>query len=94
MIRPATAALNIPLDAKAIGKRIASARRAKRWRQADLATACGVTKSTICSWEIGLRIPPVQRVVRLAIHLRRATDWLLCGRPKRGQLWKMARVTS
>jgi transcriptional regulator with XRE-family HTH domain len=94
MIHPATAKLTIELDAKAIGKRIASVRRAKRWRQSDLATACGVTNSTVCAWELGLRIPPVQRIGRLSIHLRRTIDWLLYGRPKHGQLWKMARLTS
>jgi transcriptional regulator with XRE-family HTH domain len=91
MIHPATAKLTIELDAKAIGQRIARARRSKRWRQADLAAACGVTKSTICAWELGMRIPPVQRIARLAIHLRRSIDWLLCGRPKGGRLWKMAK---
>jgi len=91
MIRRATQELTIELDAKAIGRRIAAARRSKRWRQADLATAVRVKEGTVANWEGGWRIPPIRALVGLAVQLRRSIDWIVAGCPKRGQLYRMAK---
>ncbi|MBU0718920.1 MAG: helix-turn-helix domain-containing protein [Planctomycetes bacterium] len=76
---PRVTPITIELDAKAIGKRIAKARRARKWRQRDLARVVGVSKSAVACWECGSRIPPRDMIVALSIGLRRTLRWLLLG---------------
>lgn len=91
MIHPATSTLRVELDPKKIGLRIAEARRSKKWRQADLAAAVGAKVGTVSGWEGGHRLPPVKSLVALCVHLRRSSDWILCGAKRRGAIHRMAR---
>jgi transcriptional regulator with XRE-family HTH domain len=79
----------VKLDRHAIGERIAQARQARRWKQADLADAIGVAPSTLGAWEAGWRVPSAGMVLRLAVHLRRTTDWLLTGATSRRGMERM-----
>ena len=89
MIYDRTRKRRVTLDAKAIGKRIAKARKSRRWKQKHLAAAVGVQENTVANWEGGHRVPPHDTLVSLAIHLRRSIDWILCGVPRRGALHRM-----
>lgn len=74
------APVTVDFDRKAIGKRIAAARRHRGWRQRDLADAIGVALGTVVAWECGVRLPERTKVLaRLAKALRRKVDWLLLG---------------
>ena len=74
------APVTVDFDRKAIGKRIAAARRHRGWRQRDLADAIGVALGTVVAWECGVRLPERTKVLaRLAMALRRKVDWLLLG---------------
>lgn len=90
MINPATSTLRIEIDPVAVGRRIAEARRCRGWRQADLAAALGFEENTIANWEGGHRLPTVRTIVALCVHLRRSSDWILCGTAKRGAIHRMA----
>jgi len=68
------------LDALAIGRRIAEARKRRNWRQADLAAAAGLGKGTIAAIETGLRIPSRDTLLALSAVLRRKLDWITYGR--------------
>lgn len=85
----ATKSRRIGLDAKAIGKRIADARRARRWTVKQLAEALGMHESAIHGWTSGNRIPERDSLAALSMHLRRSIDWILTGCTKRGQGWKL-----
>ena len=89
MIYKRTQVRRLILDPKAIGERIAKARKGRRWKQKQLAEACGVKENTVAMWEGGWRVPQRDTLVALAIHLRRSIDWLLCGVPRRGALHRM-----
>ncbi len=92
MIHPATKTLRVEIDPKAIGQRIAEARRSREWKQADLAAAVGVKEGTVSNWEGGHRVPPLRMIVALCIHLRRSSDWILCGAKRRGAIHRMAKL--
>jgi len=66
-----------PLDARAIGQRIARNRRWRKWTQGQLAQATGVSRDTIVGYENGLRVPRRDTLVLLSVALRRRIDWLL-----------------
>jgi len=68
------------LDGRAVGRRIARARRELKWRQTDLARFVGVKRLTVANWECGIRIPPRRNLLKLSVALRRSIDWLLLGR--------------
>ena len=71
------------LDARAIGARIASARRSYRWTQARLAELVGMKENTVSNWEGGWRVPQRDTLVALSIVLRRSIDFLLLGKGTR-----------
>ena len=52
--------------AKALGRRISQARRAKGLKQKHLAAALGVEPVTISRWETGAHVPPVSRLFDIA----------------------------
>ncbi len=83
-----TKSRRIGLDAKAIGKRIADARKARRWTVKQLSEALGIHESTIHGWTSGNRVPERDSFCLLSVHLRRSVDFLLTGCAKRGQGWK------
>ncbi len=69
-------------DAKAIGKRIARARRARKLTVRSLADGLCLAEQTIHCWECGARIPPYRTMYKLGLYLRRSLDWLSYGTPK------------
>ena len=76
--------IEIPrLDARAIGGRIASARRLYQWSQARLAELVGMKENTVSNWETRVRVPPRDMLVKLSITLRRTIDFLLLGKRSR-----------
>jgi len=88
MIYETTKRRRVTLDAKAIGRRIASARKSRKWTQKDLAEAVGVRPITVCNYECGVRIPPLRTIVTIASHLKRTLEHLLFGLARRADLWK------
>ncbi len=73
------AVVTVVLNRKAIGKRIAVARKRRGWFQADLARLVGVAPSTVGAWESGRRTPNLEALLKLAKALRRKVDWVLFG---------------
>ena len=62
---------------KEMGKRFATARKAKRLSQYELAERLGIKQPIIAAYEIGRTPVPVQRVPELAEELEISTDYLL-----------------
>lgn len=54
---------------KALGLRIAAARKAKGWKQKHLAVALKVEPVTISRWETGSNGPPLSRLGEIASAL-------------------------
>lgn len=69
----------VTLDAEAIGKRIADARRSRSWGQRRLAEALGVRPHTVSNWERAVRTPQRDHLVALSVALRRTIGWILLG---------------
>jgi len=78
----------VELDHKAVGARIAKARRNRRWTQKDLAAAMGAALGTIIGWENGLRLPATCVLGTLANVLKRSLDFLLLNRGRNARHWK------
>lgn len=57
--------------------RVAEAREALRWSQADLGKVTGLQPAAISHFECGQRLPSVPNLIRLSKALRVSTDWLL-----------------
>ena len=87
MIYAPTKSQRPELDARGIGQRIRSARKARKWRHRDLADAVGLKPATVACWESGARIPETRTLALLSFHLRRTTDWILFGLPKHARIW-------
>ncbi len=85
------AVVTVVLNRKAIGKRIAVARKRRGWLQADLARLVGVAPSTVGAWETGIRTLSLQALLKLAKALRRKVDWVLFG--GRSYWWRENRRT-
>ena len=79
------------LNPQQLGARIRSVRHGYGWTQSELGLRVGVAKTTVANWEAGRQVPPTGTVLRLAIVLRRTTDWLLTGKRKRVPVWKWYR---
>lgn len=79
------------IDRTRMGRRVAAARKSRGFTQAELGRRVGVVKTTVCGWETERTMPHVGTLLALAIVLRRATDFLLTGKPKRLSVWKMKR---
>jgi len=52
--------------AKKIGANIAAARKSAGMQQIALAEKLGIGSSSVCNWEIGNRMPPLEQFIRLA----------------------------
>lgn len=77
------APVTVALDAKAIGLRIRTARKAIKWDITSLARVVECAYSTVASWECGSRIPQRDGLVKLAVALRRSLDFLVFGTGER-----------
>lgn len=77
------------LDQRAIGKRLARLRKARGWRQVDLAERTGIHKSTIGAVELGYRLPTLQQAIGLAVCLKRSLESILYGRARNARLWEI-----
>lgn len=53
IIQNRTLCHRVTLDRKAIGERIAAARKARGWKQKQLAEAMGLSEACIVGWENG-----------------------------------------
>ena len=69
-----------PVDAKAIGRRIAKVRKQLNWLQRDLAEVTGIRPGTIGGYEAGWRIPLLKNLCAIAMALNRSVDFLALGR--------------
>ena len=78
----------VELDRKAVGGRIAKARRNRSWTQRDLAEAMGAALGTVIGWENGLRLPATAVLGTLANVLKRSLDFLLMNRGRNARDWK------
>ncbi|WP_225048056.1 helix-turn-helix domain-containing protein [Lacticaseibacillus kribbianus] len=77
------------------GERLAAARRAKGWTQAQLAEKCCVSRQTISSWENGRSYPDLASLVTLGDTLAVSLDALLKGdAPIRAALAKRQRLAA
>jgi len=64
---------------KAIGARIKTLRKQKKWTQKELAAQLGIGFSHLNKYEGGLHIPPVDKVIQLAEIFDTTVDFLLTG---------------
>jgi transcriptional regulator with XRE-family HTH domain len=78
---------SVPLDAKAIGRRIAATRRRRGWTQRQLAERVGVRENTVALYEGGWRVPSRDALIGLGLAMRRKIDWLLFGGEKNSRRW-------
>lgn len=58
------------------GRRIAAAREAKGWNQADLAEKVGVEPATVSRWETDDLSPRPRRLIKIAELTGKAIEWL------------------
>jgi len=76
------------LDPVAIGRRVREARKARGWRQYDLAMVSGIDRRVVGAIEIGIRVPSRDAGIGLAVALRRSLEWLYFGLAPGGKLWR------
>lgn len=67
------------LDLPGIAWRIRRQRHDKNWFQADVAAACGVTRTTVTNWETSVHPPSLTMCLRLADAFDCTLDWLIRG---------------
>ena len=67
------------LDAPAIGRRIAQARRDKKLTGQQLADALGITKSAVSQWETGQTFPDFKGLVGICVELQISADFIIWG---------------
>jgi transcriptional regulator with XRE-family HTH domain len=67
------------LDAHAIGRRIANARKAKGLTGEKLADVIGITKSAVSQWETGQTFPDFKGLVGLCVELQVSADFIIWG---------------
>ena len=60
-----------------IGRHIAQARKSRNLKQVELGSAIGVSDQTISNWEVGLRIPRADYILRMCEVLECSADELL-----------------
>ena len=61
------------------GTRLRAAREARGWTGVELAAKMGATKSQVSQWELGLRTPGADSLIRLRAALGVSADQLLGG---------------
>lgn len=66
--------------ARAIGQRLAEARRDRRLSQTGLATLLAVTRGAVGQWETGQTSPSAENLSEAAVRLGVSYDWLATGR--------------
>lgn len=66
---------------KALGARIKSLRKQKRWSQKELAAKVDIRYQQLNKYESGLNMPPAEMLVALADALESTVDYLLTGNP-------------
>lgn len=59
-----------------LGVRLRQLREQHRWTQEDLGRKVDRSKSVICSYENGLKLPPLEILVQLADIFHVSLDWL------------------
>lgn len=59
-----------------LGVRLRQLREQRRWTQEDLGRKVDRSKSVICSYESGLKLPPLEILVQLAEIFHVSLDWL------------------
>lgn len=67
------------VDAHAIGRRIAEARKDKKLTGQQLADALGITKSAVSQWETGQTFPDFKGLVGLCVELQVSADFIIWG---------------
>ena len=60
-----------------MGEKIKNLRKNQAWTQEELAIKIGVTRFAVANWELGRRIPPTDKICKLAIVFNVATDFLI-----------------
>ena len=60
-----------------IGRRIASVRTLRGFRQDEVADALGVSRFTVSKWERGVQLPHGDTLARLCLLLGCSSDYLL-----------------
>lgn len=66
---------------RALGARIKSLRKQKRWSQKELAVKLEIRYQQLNKYESGLNMPPAEMLIRLADTLEVTVDYLLTGNP-------------
>jgi transcriptional regulator with XRE-family HTH domain len=64
-----------------LGQRIVKLRRARGWKQGDLAERLGVPSARLGKWERGLNAPSLEDLTALAAVLEMTLDELVQGHP-------------
>ncbi len=64
---------------KSFGKRLKDLRNQKRWTQKELAGMLDIGFSQFNKYELGLHIPPIEKLIHLARVLDTTLDYLLDG---------------
>lgn len=59
------------------GDRLKQLRKCNGFSQEDLAKAMRVSRPCIRNWEVGVRMPPLEAIIKLALHFHVTTDFLL-----------------
>lgn len=59
-----------------LGVRLRQLREQRKWTQEDLGRKVDRSKSVICSYENGLKLPPLEILVQLAEIFHVSLDWL------------------
>ena len=65
------------IDKVSIGRRIASVRTLRGFRQDEVADALGVSRFTVSKWERGVQLPHGDALARLCLLLDCSSDYLL-----------------
>ena len=66
---------------KALGARLKTLRKQKRWSQKELAAKVDIRFQQLNKYESGLNIPPAEMLISLADALETSIDYLLTGNP-------------
>ena len=68
----------MPVDLKAIGRRIREV-RGFDLRQAEFARMLGIGQAQLSKYELGQSAPTIQILLKLKAHSGRSVDWILTG---------------
>lgn len=71
--------LNEPITLTSLGRKIRAARRLADLHQAELAEACGVSRSAVNQWEMGRTEPSASKLFAVARATKQPLDWFAEG---------------